>query len=97
MAKKQITNDDIARMVQEGFHDMREDMATKEDLKQVATKEDLKQFATKDDLLELKQELINQIARQGAKTSRDYFTLREWVKDIDERLMSLETKQAKKA
>ena len=54
---KEITNkglstmiEDLAVMMKEGFDDIHERFATKDDLKRFATKDDLKRFATKDDL-----------------------------------------------
>ena len=57
--KKEVTLDDLAMMVQGGFDEVYERMATKDDLKQMVTKEDAKNFATKGDLelLATKQDL----------------------------------------
>jgi hypothetical protein len=61
VTKKRITIETLAGMVKRGFDDvgrqfsdaiegLREEMATKEDLRHFATKEDLKDFATKADM-----------------------------------------------
>ena len=42
--------DDVGRQFSDAIEGLREEMATKEDLKRFATKEDLKHFATKEDL-----------------------------------------------
>src|SRR5207245_4974338 len=50
MAKRRITIEHLAGMVKRGLDEVRDEMATKVDLKHLATKDDLKNFATKDDL-----------------------------------------------
>ena len=42
--------DDVGRQFSDAIEGLREEMATKEDLKHFATKEDLKHLATKEDL-----------------------------------------------
>lgn len=101
MAKK-ITLEILAQMVQRGFEEIRGEMATKNDIamirEEMITKEDLKLFRleTKEDLEYLKRELTTEISRSAAHTSKEMSRLRDWIKDIDERLMDLEAKQVKR-
>ena len=68
--KSKMTLDKLAQMTQREFlhlngeiTEIRENMATKEDLKLFATKEDLKLFATKEDLGGLRDELKDDIRK----------------------------------
>jgi len=69
MSPKRITIDDLAEMVQRGFEEINEKMATKSDLidlerrmdEKMLSKEDAKIFATKEDLGNMEERLKDEI------------------------------------
>ena len=72
--KSKMTLDKLAQMTQREFlhlngeiAEIRENMATKEDLKLFATKEDLKLFATKEDLRQFKGDIIDEVRKENVK------------------------------
>lgn len=73
-SSKKITLEKVAADTQREFlvigkkiDDIRENMATKDDLKHFATKDDLKHFATKDDLGSLKEDIIDEVRKENHK------------------------------
>ncbi len=83
---QEITNEELARMIKEGFDDVNERMATKEDLKAFATKEDLKAFATKEDLGKFRSDMIDHIAKQSMELRGDIVVL---MRGEDRKLVTL--------
>ncbi|OGZ98328.1 MAG: hypothetical protein A3G49_01575 [Candidatus Sungbacteria bacterium RIFCSPLOWO2_12_FULL_41_11] len=79
--KSKMTLDKLARMtanefsvvkkdMNDGFATIRQEMATKDDLKHFATKDDLKLFATKVDLNDLRVELKDDIQKGTVEVLR---------------------------
>jgi hypothetical protein len=95
-----MTLEKLAAMVQHGFSET----ATKAELGQMATKADLAEFgnnlrnelrkelASKEDLRELREELLREFNKFSGGWSEKHTSLHEWIKDIDNRLMILESK-----
>ena len=74
---QEITNEELARMIKEGFDDVNERMATKEDLKAFATKEDLGKFRS---------DMIDHIAKQSMELRGDIVVL---MRGEDRKLVTL--------
>ena len=102
--KKEVTNEELLRVVETGFlkiatefkgvHEDHENLAR---MVQVEFKAIHETMASKEDLREgllgLKQELVNRISHSAEHTDKEVSRLREWVVDIDNRLMTLEGKR----
>ena len=93
MKKKDITNDELARMVQRGF----DAAATKDDLRDLATKDDLHQvetrlrqeMATKHELRETEEHLLDAVRGIEVKR-RDFEALEGQVEELSRRVATLE-------
>lgn len=59
-----VTRKDLKKELQTFKAELRDEFATKEDLKRFATKEDLKRFATKEDLQDLRVGLKKEILQE---------------------------------
>ncbi len=66
-----ITLEQLAQITAQGFADIHENMATKDDLKKLATKEELKKLATKDELDALAQTVAKGFEQTATKTELD--------------------------
>ena len=63
--KNEMTLEDLAAMVAEGFVDISGRMATKSDIANMATKDDIANMATKDDLAALEKKMMDGFAEQS--------------------------------
>lgn len=88
--------DALARMTERGFEDVRKEMATRADLKEVATKTEFqelrREMATKTELRETEEHLLDAI-RGIEVRRRDFDALAGVVEDLDRRLSALEKKR----
>lgn len=100
---KAMTLEKLAVMVQRGFAET----ATKADLEALRSelrgemnelgKELRKELASKQDLRELSEELVSELGNVSGVWSEKYHSLRQWVQDIDNRLMIIEGKPKRRA
>lgn len=95
MKGKKMTLEDLAAMTQQGFADLQEHVATKEDIESLATKDELRE--TREVLSRAIEDLALKLAAYAATVREDYERLNGRLMELEERVRFLESGRKRRA